>query len=76
MAAGNTVMEQEKGSVHNAQQMEALARELDSQGFTHTAKGIRAMEKQGKGFDFVMTRDGEGNITGFQATGGAKSKLL
>jgi len=73
--SGNKIMGQEKGSVHNAKEMHALAKELRANGFTHAAKELDSMAENGKGFDFQISRDGQNNITGFSALGGATAQL-
>ncbi|TSK09129.1 MAG: hypothetical protein FPO08_07500 [Geobacter sp.] len=75
---GNTIMTQEKGAVggvHDKKEMGALAKELKAAGFKNTAQEIESMAAQGKGFNFDMTRDKSGHITGFTATGGATASL-
>ena len=72
---GQFIMTSEKGSVSGKDRMGALAQELRQAGFKHTAKEIDKMAKEGKAFDFALSRDKDGRITGFNATGGASATL-
>jgi len=75
---GQTIMTTEKGQTTSPKEMRALAAELRANGgdnFKYTAKQIEKHAAEGKGFDFVMNRDKNGNITGFNATGGASATL-
>jgi hypothetical protein len=59
-----------EGRTASAAHMEHLAKYLDAHNLHKSAAGVRRMEESGNGFDFNLSTDANGHVTGFQATAG------
>jgi conjugal transfer mating pair stabilization protein TraG len=59
-----------EGRTSSAYHMDQLAKFLDANNLHKSAAGVRRMEEIGNGFDFTLSTDAAGHVTGFQASAG------